>query len=131
MLFYAWSATAAVMSNALSSSSRYTPETVFGRWASLVLRKRKLTVAVYAAFTALCLAVASTLTVDSDLLSLMPEEHPAIQALQRRGMKLRALTPASAFFVTPNAKDDEHSLRDLLQALTRGPKPRKRRRGAG
>ena len=53
---------------------------------------------------------------------------PAIQALQRRGMKLRILTPASGFFVTPNAKDDEHSLRDLLQALTRGAASRTKRR---
>ena len=54
---------------------------------------------------------------------------PVIESLQRSGMKLRRLTPGSAFYPTPKAPDDAQSLRDLVQALTRErPARRKKRR---
>ena len=61
---------------------RGTPRTVFGRLAAFVLRHSKGVAGVMALITVASIAVASTLRVDSNLLSLMPDDDPAIAALQ-------------------------------------------------
>ena len=55
---------------------------MFGRLARFVLRHPRATAAVATLFTVLSLAMASTLTVNSDMLALMPEDDPAIANLR-------------------------------------------------
>lgn len=56
--------------------------TIFGRWALFILRNHRAATAVVALLTLLALAAASRLTVNSDLLALMPPKDPAIIALR-------------------------------------------------
>ena len=48
----------------------------------MVLNAPRATALVVALFTAACLAMAATLTVNSDMLALMPEDDPAIANLR-------------------------------------------------
>jgi predicted RND superfamily exporter protein len=58
------------------------PRTFFGRLARWVLRHRKAVAIGYLLLTVVSLGFASTLTVDSDVLNLMPETDPASQNLK-------------------------------------------------
>ena len=58
------------------------PRTIFGRLARWVLRHRKTVAIGYLVLTLVSLGLASTLTVDSDVLNLMPETDAASQNLK-------------------------------------------------
>lgn len=58
------------------------PRTIFGRLARWVLRHRKAVAIGYLVLTLVSLGFASTLTVDSDVLNLMPETDAASQNLK-------------------------------------------------
>lgn len=60
-----------------------TPETVFGRVAQFVMHRRKPTIIVLVLSLLIAFAGASKLTIDTNLLSLMPAEEPFIQALHQ------------------------------------------------
>ena len=60
-----------------------TGRTLFGKLAAFVLRNNKATAVLLALVTLASLGMASTLTVDSNLLALMPEDDPAIAALNQ------------------------------------------------
>jgi len=54
---------------------------VFGRLAAFVLRNNRAVAAVVGLLTIVSIGLASTMTVDSNLLALMPDDDPAIAAL--------------------------------------------------
>ena len=58
------------------------PRTIFGRLARWVLRNRKAVAIGYLVLTVVSLGFASTLTVDSDVLNLMPDTDAASQNLK-------------------------------------------------
>ncbi len=64
------------------TSSAIQPRTIFGRLARWVLKNRKSVAIGYLVLTLVALGFASTLTVDSDVLNLMPDSDAASQNLK-------------------------------------------------
>ncbi len=65
----------------ISDTADRTPRTIFGHLARFVLRHSKPVAVVVAVLTVFSVGLASRLQVDSNVLTLMPEDNPVIQSL--------------------------------------------------
>ena len=102
-----------------SNTGPYVARTIFGRTAAFVLKKRALASCAIVGVIALAILLVTTrLGLDSNLLSLLPEDEPVVESIHRfqeRGSKLERMTLAvegedevvDAFFsdVTDRLKD--------------------------
>ncbi|HJN72876.1 MAG TPA: MMPL family transporter [Myxococcota bacterium] len=93
------------------------PRTVFGHLAAFVLRHNRAVAIVVALLTIASLGVASTLEVDSNLLSLMPDDEPAIAALQELEEKEGGVNLVSVA-VTGEPEDTGPFMAELAQTLS-------------
>ena len=84
------------MSESPTNSEPYVAQTVFGRLAALVLNRRlAASLVVLGIIAASILLIKTRLGLNSNLLSLLPQEEPVVQSIQDfqdRGAKLERMT---------------------------------------
>ena len=81
-----------------TNTDPYQPRTIFGRTAALILKKRALAFsAIIGVIAVAILLVTTRLGLDSNLLSLLPQDEPVVESIHRfqeRGSKLERMTLA-------------------------------------